>query len=517
MKRAAISLLASIFGATGLLADLSPEAWHSEPLDTAGANNGWYFMPDTTGNPRILVKVTNAGNKSSRKLLTGGPPTWTADAPINLTGFNGQGIFLPTSGGGGYLVGVHNSNTLKLAIISNTGTATVSLIENSTPTALSAAFDPDGNLHVSYVLNAATNNEMLCYGRLVAGEWNIVRQHLTDFAQYIQSTAVLPTSANEANVYYVIDGGPANTLARVTPIVHGGNLVLSNPANFDRIYVSPAIAVAHIADQDRVYLFQSDSGATEWTLRRLDVDESNTRASEAADLEAAGVSEPRKIILHYPKSAPANQDAHPRIAWYDGAQKAIHYLKPALATSFYTSGKPVLTSGNQTNANLDGLHFGPDGRPYILYHEANNKGFVAFPNDEFDFNGNGRADIVDAALGSESAGLTTLPVAKFAPNIPNSDNRLKFTFPTMSDTRALGINSLVSSSKNYRYTFELSPDMVTWTAENTFGKITFTNTGTTGTEPNQRRIFTAVINDPAPGVFPSRFARMVVTRSSYPY
>jgi hypothetical protein len=151
--------------------------------------------------------------------------------------------------------------------------------------------------------------------------------------------------------------------------------------------------------------------------------------------------------------------------------------------------------------------------PYLLYRTNDAAGFVAFPNDDFDFNGNGRPEILDSAFNSLQAGLEVLPVGPAVAGVANSANRLKIRFPTIGSANSNGVGGVQSASENLLYGVEVSPDLVTWTPLASGTSISYTATATNGT----LKTFVGVVNDPAPGVFPKRFARLLVNRLAYPY
>jgi hypothetical protein len=501
-------LLATFLGASGLRANFTPAAWRREPLEAlvgASTGNGWYFFPDGLNNPRILLKATGllAASSPDRKLLTAGPPSWTSSAADPIT-LSKQGPFVPTIGGGGFLVAPHNG-TLKMAIFDSSGAATIETIYSvsGSYTGISAELDSTGKLHVGFILNG---NTIFYARRNNPGNWTIAGQTLPSLD--IHETAVVPSTSTAVSLYYTatnISPTPyVRTLWEATPKVEAdGKLYImsgANPALRREDFVATILRGSRVAPLGRVYYF-GDGLTSSWKLRR------RTGAS-STDLETAGNVIPRSIQVAF------GPDGKQRVAWYNQTNKRVHYLKPGTANDIPAlAGYPVTLSGTLANPDLLGLHFGPDGMPYLLYRTNDATGFVAYPNDNFDFNGNGRPEILDSAFNSTRAGLESLPVKPAAAGVANSANRLKLRFPTIGSALSNGVGGLQSTTENLLYRVELSPDLVTWTALSTGTAITYTPTASSGT----LNTYVGVVAEPAPGTFPKRFARLAVTRLTYPY
>jgi hypothetical protein len=511
-------LLATFLGASSLQANFAPAAWQSEPLGKAANNNNeWYLFPDSSKNPRVLVK-----SGANRKLLTGGPPSWIESAAVNM-GLAAQGTFVADGAGGGFLIaapGGANSQTLRMAIFQSDGSSNVEAIDTvlGNYTGISAELDSTGKLHVGYVWNNAT----ICYARRESPtNWNIAIETLPSTS--IQDTAVVPVSFNSVALYYCATASSTRTLWRCTPKVHprSGTLLISYPAlaasgAFPALpenrreamenNVGQTIRGSRVGLSGRVYYFGSD-GTSSWKFRRYSND--SAPEDEPLTLEVAGNVIPKSIRVAF------GPDGNQRVAWYNETNKRIHYLRPVAANVDVPAlgGYPVVTTGLQTNSDLLGLHFGPDGTPYLLYRTTLSAGFIAFPNDHFDTNGNGRPQILDTAFNSNSAGLEVLPVKATFPGVANSANRFKIRFPTIGNAITNGVGGIQTAAENLLYTVEVSSDLGTWTPLSPGSAITYTNTAISGSV----RTYVGVINDPAPGPFPTRFARLNVSRLNYPY
>lgn len=511
MNRTLGLLLATFLGATGLQANFTPAAWQNTALDfAAGANNNWYFYPDDLGNPRILTKATSTNNTPARKILAGGPPAWTAGISASLGAINKQGVFVPSLGGGGYFVAPHiaalaSAGPLKVAVFDNGGSSTLETIDTNAGvyTGISAELDSTGRLHVGYIYNGNT----ICYARRnLAGTWIFTSVNL-GAGTVIHDTAVVPITTSDVNLYYCATAQNVTTLWRAKPgipqpqnqlLIQWDGNELFNVENF----VGKTLRGSRIGTVGRVYYFGSNN-STSWTFKLYN------NLGTKSDLETAGTVSPKSIHVAL------GLDGKQRVAWYNESTKKIHYLKPVAAGVDVPvpAGQPVALTGSPSDPDLLGLHFGPDGMPYILYRRDLNEGFVAFPNDNFDTNGNGRPQILDAAFNSNHAGLEVLPVGPAALGVANSANRFKIRFPTIGTANPNGLGGVQTSTENLLYKVEVSPDLVNWTPLNAGANITYTATSTSGT----LKTYVGVINEAAPGVFPKRFARLAVTRLNYPY
>lgn len=501
MKRARV-VLSLVLVTSVLRADFDPDAWRSVALGTATTNNNeWYSYPDSAGNPRILVK--SSSTNGPRKLLTGGPPVWVESTSAN-TALTGQGVFVPISTGGGYLVAPH-ANKLQVAVFGPGGTSATEVIDSNTGayTGISAELDANGVLHVGYVWNSS----YICYARRSGGTpWLFTSINLPSTT--IQDTAVVPVPTTvsgqtyDADLYYCATSSNVRTLWKSRPGIVNSQLLIqwgANPRVNVENFVGATLRGSRVGNIGRVYYFGSNNSSS-WKFKRY-------QGGTSTDLETAGNVDARSIHVA------VGPDGKQRVAWYDRTNQSIHYLKPNAVDIPALAGSPVETTGNQANADLCGMHFGPDGMPYLLYRTTLAAGFVAFPNDNFDTNGNGRPQILDAAFNSNSAGLGVLPVKAAFPGVANSANRFKIIFPTIGTANTNGLGGVQTSSENLLYKVEVSPDLVNWTPLNTGSAIAYTAISTVGT----LKTYVGVINETAPGIYPKRFARLAVTRLNYPY
>lgn len=509
MNRTLGLLLATFLGASNLQANFTPAAWQSTALDfAAGANNNWYFYPDDLGNPRILTKATTSRTTApARKILTGGPPAWTAGTSATMPLISKQGVFVPTLGGGGFLVAPHNVAGVKAALFDNLGGHVVEPADTNagTYTGVSAEMDSTGRLHLGYIWNGNT----ICYARRnLQGGWIFTSLNM-GAGIVIHDTAVVPITTDNVNLYFCATSTAQNvtTLWRAKPgipqpqnklLIQWDGNDLFNVENF----VGKTLRGSRIGAVGRLYYFGSNN-SNSWTFKLYN------NLGTKSDLESAGAVSPKSIHVAF------GPDGKQRVAWYNETSKKIHFLKP-LASGVdlpIPAGTPVALTGALADPDLLGLHFGPDGTPYILYRRDLNEGFVAFPNDNFDTNGNGRPQILDTAFNSNSAGLEVLPVKEAFPGIANSTNRFKIRFPTIGTANSNGVGGIQTSTENLLYKVEVSPDLVNWTPLSPGSAITYTATSFAGA----LKTYVGVINETAPGVYPNRFARLAITRLNYPY
>ncbi|WP_193210497.1 hypothetical protein [Luteolibacter marinus] len=518
MKWWHLTLWISMLGIAGVQADLSPEAWHSEQLPTAGTGaNRWYIRPDLTNSPNLIVK-----NASKQKFLNATPPVWD-DANATNASISGQGVYVPRSDGGGYLVAPNGTASLKVMVIGPNGAGTVETIDNygGGYTAISAALEPasanltrNERLHVAYVRGGS----ILGYARRSgtgANPWILPPlEYTANLGFPVSSTAVVPATDTSVNLYFTLTQSGVTTLKRAQPTTVNGFLLVTNK-NFNPLvdleqFVQVPLCGTRIGNTDRVYYVGSggNPSATSWKFRRWLGSGSDGEGQTVEDNLGA------TLAVGSIHAAISPDDGIQRVAWYNNTTKNVHYLKPTAPGVDYlvAAGHPITFSG--ASSDLLGFQFDSSGRPYLLYQTTNSKGYVAFPTDDFDFNANGRPDLLDSALGSTTARLEALPVAPAAAGVANSADRFKFRLPTVGSALWSGGNTLVSNSSNLTYAFELSEDGETWEspadAETT---ISFTKTAESGTD----RTYVGVVNTPAPGEFTSRFARLRVSRTKYPY
>ncbi len=317
----------------------------------------------------------------------------------------------------------------------------------------------------------------------------------------IRSTAVVASALNSANVYFTFDTGADTALMRMNTLLNGSFLVLTNPTVLEQSGIAETLHGMRHNGSDRLFYFKANA------LKRW-----NGTESANVGTAIAGAA-PRSI-----HTAISPVDGKQRIAWYNGATKKIHYCKPnpsAPSDTEYLDSQPVQLSGNGglVQANLMGLHFDTDGIPYLLYCRSWTEGFVSFPNpnvpdETLDNNGNGRADILDTAFGSNAAGPVSLPLAG-----PASSFRIRF--PTIGSAVVNPSGGVQSSSANLKYTIELSADLEEWLPITSTTGVSYSYEAASGTG----RIYTATLTGPS-GDFSARFARIAVSRMNppaYPY
>ena len=495
-----------------------PSEWKSEPLPAianATNGNGWYFCPDSNSNPRIVVKATAQNATSNHQLVSGGPPTWTAGAVSNLGAINKQGVFIPRQGGGGFLVAPHSiagsslaTEGIKVASFAPNGTATLEMADDNegTYTGVSADLDDDGvTLHVGYIWNGST----LCYARRNGpNDWIFTSTLLPGT---IQDTAIT-CNGNEVLLYYCSTNSNVRSLWRAKPAVAPDNILRiywgANPVVRLEDFVGATLCGGRAGSTGSVYYFGAETaGSTSWKFKMI------RGTATATSLETVGNVSPASIRI---ASGPDNLQ---RVAWYNETNKRIHYYRPPSAAADIPQpiGFPIQLTGNIPNADLLGLHFGPGGTPFILYRTSAVAAYVAFPTDNFDLDGNGRPDLLDSAFGSSTAAPLTLPVAAAAQGVDNSANRFKIQFPTVGSAASNGLGAVVTSDRNIKYSFEVSTDLVSWTPITTGAGISFTQTSSSDSGTGEARTFVGVLPGDEPATNPTRFARLSVTRTPYPY
>ena len=511
MNRSA-AVAAFLLGISGVRASLDPAMWDKVALTNAGTNNQWVFWPDAARNPRVVAKGM-ANGAVNHRVLTGGPPVWAA-SPAMAVGLNKEGFFVPVPNAPdrGYLIGPHlavGTFRLKMLEFSANG-VTDSLVDPVFSSGgfggISAALDPQGNLHIAYVWSPGAN-EVLCYGRRNSnGVWQIDEQIFNrnqanqDTGARIGATAVVPSGYDSANIYFTLFSplsGNATALMQANLLVSQGIPHIANPIPRVPNNVKNTLRGTRVNSADRVFFFEGT------TLKRL----GSTGTASQVQPSVTG-AKPRSIHV-----ATSPKDNRQRVAWYDGSTRKIHYLQAISETTFTPHNLVTLTNNGSglADADLQGLHFDSDGLPYLLYRRLLGEGYVAYPDipdETLDNNGNGRIDLLDTAFGSNTAGPRAMPV-------PDTANSFQIAFPTIGTATANPTGGLQTASANLKYTVELSPDLVTWTPVTSTTDISYAFTPATGAN----RTATATITGPA-GAFTARFARVAVTRlnpPAYPY
>ncbi|QJE97215.1 hypothetical protein [Luteolibacter luteus] len=526
--------------ATGLLmlppakADLNPDNWTSVVVEDSASptgNTAWHFWPDQQNNARILAKELSNQDVVSHMLLettapvTLTPPSWTRNDLLDMANPNKEGVFLPNgSDGGDMFAGHQNSGGQQKLYCTNylNGFAASERIDPvneaiSTISNISAFRDPSGNLHVAYVSDAGTTNERLRYARHPAGgEWEMTWVSFTGSTSpgYVKGTAVIASSLDDVRLYFTYDTPTTNSLLKATPKKIGSVLTIIHqdyPLENIENFVDNSVTASRFNGTERIFYFAVTS-LTQRVLKRLVGTTKAELQTVTIGTNAASGPLPRSIFT---ATAP---DGKQRIAWYEGRNRRIHYLKPQTTAAEipYVSGTPITLANNGlglTDANLLGFHFSANGLPFLLYRRLLNDGYVAYPKDSFDFNGNKRADLLDVAFNSTNAGLEVLP-------IDPTEKRMKLRFPTIgssaAQTTGSNIATVTSSEQNLKYAVQVSTDMVNWTTIGNQASVTYSFTNDGGQNPNQRRTFTAVLTQEAPGNTAKRFARLSVTRTAQP-
>ncbi|WP_193212905.1 hypothetical protein [Luteolibacter marinus] len=503
MRPLSIAFTFALLVGGAALADFDPVNWHDEELTAAGGPFRPYFFPDASGNPRIAVKSSTGGSSATLRLLTQGPPAWITGTDVSLPQ-NRHGVFVPAPGGGGYLVASRNNTSLMVAVFAADGSAKVDIAPLSPTdlTAVSASLDPSGVLHIGYVQDGTT----LGYARRNGEGPNRWRVADVDepIGDPVASTAIVALSTTSASVYFTVNSDLGRLdLWRARPVEVAGMLTVVHDTLSPLVkfadYVQAPICGTRGGGTERLYYMGSDGGDS-WKLRRL-------QNGVGADLETQGTTvDCRGIHSAVPS------DGRERIAWYDASGRVLHYLRPDTATDGppYEAFHPLIVSGSQTHAELEGFMFTPDDVPCLLYRNGAGDDFVCFPRDSFDTDGNGRDDLLDIAFNSPVARLEVLPMGEAAPGLPFSADRFNVRFPTIGSASFDG-TAVVSLSRNLRWEVEYSPDASMW--EPADGVASYNLTATNGS----MRTFTVVSENSAPGSLSKRFARVVVTRPEFPY
>ncbi len=507
-------------------ATMDPAAWHKAALPNveAGANE-FHFWPDTS-NPLSGPRVMIGGAGGNWRTATGGPPAWVGNSiePLNLTG---QGYFLPgilsnylfsPAGGAG-------ARHLQVARFQagffpgHSGTAFPEPVDSRPSTevdAIHANFDPAvlTRLHVSYARRVG-NVQYLCYARLTSsGEWQVAERPMPA-GTVVLSTVVVAANFDSPHVYYSLTDGANTALYRISLsyVTQPGTGISVFQWHSNTLYVG-----ALYPDSKISFLRTPNNPSNGRIFYSRFV--SNVTMIGMIDLQAGGSTilwtEPNPNVTQrlMPRSiiGAFGQNGQIRVAWYEARHGNIHYLRPdgTAAGTPTVPGTPVNLGASLPNADLRGFHFDPySGRPYLLYRRSLTEGGIAFLKDDFDFNGNGRPDFWDMALGNDGR-LGTFPVAAAIPGVPGSANQFKVTFPAVSTVNASVTNAaLTSSAANIRYRLAVSTDLKQWTIKTS--DVVFTSLGPTA-PGSQHMTIVARFTDESPSSVPTRFARLVFDR-----
>jgi hypothetical protein len=405
---------------------------------------------------------------------------------------------------GVYFIAPHN-NTLRMVFLNATGTATITeVIDSSMPISsigLSASLDTGNALHVAYVGNANTSTEKLGYARRsAAGTWTkATPRDLTTLSQFIRQTVILPSGSDSAKIYASLKTGTVTSLLRVS-VTNANIVTASGDGNLTPgVNIAEPIAGNRLGNVDRLYYFAEQAQDGFWNLKQ---------AGSNDPIQTIGLCLPTSIIC---KPGPDNKQ---RIVWSDALGKKLHYLKPGTSNPFDVS-YPV--KGISATAEVRGLHFDANDKPYLLYRNTATTGFIAFPDEERDSDGNGRPDLIDVAFDSTTAGIQVLSPSASVAGFPLSENKFKFRIPTIGSAISNGAGGLFSDSQDLTYNVETSTDAVTWTTLGAGSPMSFVQYSATGVSPNEVKVFTGIYNETIPAAPSKRFFRIKVTRSASGY
>lgn len=513
VKRLLVILAGTLLPVVESRASLDPAAWHVSPLPNveAAGTNEYHLWPDGSLHPRVLV----GGGSSNFRLATGNPPQWTGDTvrPLDLPG---NGLFVPDGLNplfGGYLIGAYGGATKVLQVAKFSGTFALAEPVDPNPgavvNAFSAAFDPQGNLHVAYAWDAdntkgngndylgyarrnATTNSWQYYARLVP-----IRPH---------ATAIEADSFDSARIYYASGNAAAASLstALVTKYQPTNSPVIGPPSGLDTS-LTPDSSIKLLKSSGSHLFYTKFAGGNVAVIMRNGPNLATITTLRSESPVSGQLPVPRGI------QAAFGFDGRVRVAWYDARFGKIHYLRPSGSANGLpmVPGTPVITAPNLSGADLRGLFFNFMGKPYLLFRVSATEGRVAFPSDGYDIDGNGRDDLLDHAFGSPGGGMTAPPVGPAVAGVANSANRLKLAFPGISTAAADAAGGLTSGASNLRYRVQVSDNLSSWTTLS--GGVTYTKLAAVpGSSTHHRWVVT--INEAAPGSRPKRFARLMVDR-----
>ena len=323
------SLILSLLATLPLQAAVNPSSWRTAPLAVAaGSDNNWYFHPDSSENPRVLVKATGTGANVTRRLLTGGPPDWTTGDAVSTPNLNKQGVAVRFVNGL-YFIAPHNG-ALRLTFFNAAGTAMFNeVIDDTAPitsTGLSAALDTGNGLHVAYLGDANSTSETLRYAfRSASGNWTKgTPRDLSVNSQFIRQSVILPSGTGTAKIYASLKTGTVLSLLRVS--VTNYNIVNGTGDGNLGNNIAEHIAGNRLGGADRLYYFAETAQDGFWNLKQVGTTD---------PIQTIGLCLPTSILC---KPGPDNKQ---RIVWSDGLGKKFHYLKPGTSSPFDVSHPDV--------------------------------------------------------------------------------------------------------------------------------------------------------------------------------
>jgi len=455
MKRAARAIIIYLLAAFQAIA----VDFQSVQLENANTNsNNWFFFPDGLTAPRIIVKGNQNGQNVPLKILTGGPPVWTAEGNDSIPA-SGQSVFVPTGADSGYLVAAHLDGNRSIRVMQfvngdlvGVETAVGNIPGNIAFGGLSATEDSAGLLHIAYTLGAGagSNNCTLVYVRRNTSTNDWAKHEVAIPARVIE-TSIVASGTSNVVMYFSTSGLHRCTLDSV-----GNGQPLMN--NFTLIHqpgqgiVSGAIKAVRDGAVDRIFYFYANSQTT-WQFARMDyTSASNFEPKDVQDVPSISGNFALPISVHVAKGP--NNKYH--VAWYDLRSRRIHYLTPGAGADGlpYAATQPV-TLANQPqgvpDSDLEGLHIRNDGAPFLLYRRALNAGYAAFP-----------ADIIPSpeivvALGAGSS-LTDGGAASFGTVTTGTEQFLSFAIRNTGDLPLTGITaSLLAGPSSADFTISTPP------------------------------------------------------------
>ena len=440
MKRAAKAILLSAVAMIQATASIAQAQWQSVPIENASTNsNNWFFFPDETSDPRIVVKGNQNNQVVPIKVLEGGPPTWTASVSDNVSA-SGLSTFVQTGSGSGKLIAAHLDGTRSIRVVDFVNgepvgieTAVSNISSSLVFGTLSAAVDSAGFVHIVYTLSAGTSatNSTLVYLRrnVSTGDW---AKHEVNITSRVMGTSVVAPTTSTAVLYFTTQALHRCTLDSFA----NGNPLMTN---FSVLHVaaqgivSGALKATRVSGVDRILYFYS-TGQTTWQFARMDYTSSvNFAPKDIQDVGAVSGSVALPLSIHV--AAGSNGKEH--IAWYDLRSRRIHYLVPGSGSDGipYNATQPV-TLPNQPSgvpdSDLHGLHIRTtDDVPFLLYRRTLNTGFVAFPGDAIP-----SPEI--AVLGPTNANLNDNAAVSFGNVVTGEEKFLSFTIKNTGDVTMTG-------------------------------------------------------------------------------